>query len=123
MNKIYLEGLDFFSYHGCFKEEQQIGTHFLVDVELVGDFSKAELSDDLHHTVNYLTAYRLIKDEMAKPSKLIENVARRIVNQLFESFLQIEEINIKISKLNPPLGGKIKQVAYSISEKRMQINQ
>jgi dihydroneopterin aldolase len=118
MNKIFLEGLDFFSYHGCFKEEQQIGTHFIVDVEITGNFSQAEISDDLNNTVNYQTAYNLIKEEMAKPSKLIENVARRIVNKLFLSFPQMAEITLKISKLNPPLGGKIKNVAYSISEKR-----
>lgn len=123
MSKIYLEGLDFFSYHGCFKEEQLIGTQFCVDVELSGDFSKAERTDDLNNTVNYQIAYRLIKEEMCKPSKLIENVARRIVNKLFESFSQVEEIKLKISKLNPPLGGKIKQVAYSISQKRTEINQ
>lgn len=118
MSKILLEGLDFFSYHGCFKEEQQIGTHFLVDVELIGDFFNAEKSDNLQDTVNYQAAYCVIKNEMAKSSKLIENVARRIVDKLFLFSDQIEEINLKISKLNPPLGGKIANVAYCISEKR-----
>ncbi len=119
MSKILLEGLDFFSYHGCFKEEQQIGTHFIVDIELIGDFTKAEFSDDLIDTVNYQAAYLIIKEEMTKPSKLIENVARRIVEKLFISFSQIEEINLKISKLNPPLGGKIANVAYCLNDKRM----
>lgn len=118
MAKILLEGLEFFSYHGCFKEEQLIGTHFIVDVEIYGNFLNAENSDDLMQTVNYQKAYQIIKSEMSISSKLIEHVARRITNQLFNSFELIEQIKVKVSKINPPLGGKIANVSYIIEEKR-----
>lgn len=118
MNQILLEGLEFFSYHGCFKEEQLIGTHFNVDITLSGDFSNAEKSDDLIQTLNYQKAYQIIKREMNIPSKLIESVARRIVDALFNTFDSIDRIFIKVSKLNPPLGGKINSVSYIIEESR-----
>ena len=31
MSMIAIEGMEFYSYHGCFKEEKEIGTHFIVD--------------------------------------------------------------------------------------------
>ena len=42
MGIISLEGMDFFAYHGCFTEEQIIGTHFIVDLHLETDTSQAE---------------------------------------------------------------------------------
>ncbi len=118
MTKILLEGLEFFSYHGCFKEEQLIGTYFKIDVILSGDFSIAEKTDNLIHTVNYQKAYQIIKSEMSISSKLIEHVARRIIDRLFDAFHSIEMIHIKVSKINPPLGGKIESVGYIIEENR-----
>ncbi len=53
MSIISIEGMEFFAYHGCFKEEQLIGTKFNIDLFMKVDTSKAELSDSLSDTVNY----------------------------------------------------------------------
>lgn len=116
MAKIHLEGMEFFSYHGCFHEEQLIGTHFLVDMILSCDISGAETSDMLSETINYQDVYSIVRHEMEEKSNLIEHVARRITDAVKQAFPQIDSIEIKIAKLHPPLGGKVKQVAITLHD-------
>ena len=114
MSTISIEGMEFFAYHGCCKEEQVIGTKFRIDIFLKSDTSKAEVSDNLHETVNYQSVYKAINEEMKARSKLLENVGRRILNRILKEFPSIEYARIKIRKLNPPLGGKIDFVAVEL---------
>ncbi|MCP4553183.1 MAG: dihydroneopterin aldolase [Bacteroidetes bacterium] len=114
MSIISIEGMEFFAYHGCFKEEQVIGTKFLVDLFIETETKEAELTDDPTKTINYQEVYILVKNEMKQKSKLLEHVARRILNSLKLHFPQTRYAKIKISKLNPPLGGQIKNVSLTI---------
>jgi 7,8-dihydroneopterin aldolase/epimerase/oxygenase len=116
MGKILLESMEFFAYHGHFKEEQIIGTKFTVDLEMEFDTAKAENSDHLHDTVNYQKVYRLVKQEMEVNSHLLERVARRILDSVKQAFPQVKTVQVKISKLNPPLGGKVSQVSCILAE-------
>jgi len=116
MGKIMLEGMEFFAYHGCYKEEQLIGTKFIVDLEVEYNTASAEESDHLHDTLNYQEVYRIVKREMEIRSKLLENVARRILNSLKEAFPEAGKTTLKIAKVNPPLGGKVKQVSCVLSQ-------
>jgi len=79
---IKIEKMDFFAYHGCFTEESIIGTRFEVDLTVTVDTEQAEVSDDLHHTVNYMSLYNTVKKEMEIRSNLLENVAHRILNAI-----------------------------------------
>lgn len=115
MSTISIEGMEFFAYHGCFDEEQVIGTKFLVDLYLETQTQEAEFSDDLSKTINYQLVYLMVKDEMLQKSKLLEHVGRRILNRLQKEFPSIEAATLKISKLNPPLGGKIDNVSITLN--------
>jgi dihydroneopterin aldolase len=115
MALIKIEGMEFFAYHGCFTEESIIGTRFIVDIELSVDTSQAQSSDNLHHTVNYLSVYQTIKEQMEIRSNLLENVAHRIIDAVKHRFPLVTEANVKVSKLNPPLGGKIDRVSVTIN--------
>lgn len=106
--------MEFYAYHGCFREEQIIGTRFLVDLYLETETVKAENSDDLNDTVNYQEVYLLVKQEMEIKSKLLEHVGRRIIKSVMTQFPEIESAKIKISKMNPPLGGKMRSVSVSL---------
>src|SRR5210317_2294639 len=104
MSTISIEKMEFYAYHGCFKEEQIIGTRFLLDLYLETDTTEAEKTDKLEETVNYQEVYLLVKKEMEIKSKLLEHVGRRILDAVKESFPQAKSAEIKISKMNPPLG-------------------
>ena len=115
MSVISIEGMEFFAYHGCFKEEQVIGTKFRIDLFLDVDTSAAEKSDQLQDTVNYQSVFQLVKKEMETTSKLLEHVGRRILLSINEQFPTVEHARIKIRKLNPPLGGKMDFVSLELS--------
>ncbi len=114
MSMISIEQMEFYAYHGCFKEEQIIGTRFLVDLYLETDTLKAEKTDDLSETVNYQEVYLLVKKEMEIKSKLLEHVGRRILDAVKDKFPEVTSAKLKISKMNPPLGGKMKNVSLTL---------
>ncbi len=118
MSQITIEGMEFYAYHGCFKEEQIVGTWFNVDAILSGNFDKAAQTDNIEDTVNYLSVYRMIKSEMEIPTKLLETVVLRIIDRILASFPLVEKVELKLSKLNPPLGGKLKSVSVLMSKER-----
>lgn len=115
MGTISIEGMEFFAYHGHFKEEQIIGTRFTVDLFMETDTREAEETDTLAKTVNYQAVYGLVANEMAVKSHLLENVARRILDHLVREFPQIKASRIKISKMNPPVGGKVERVSIELN--------
>ncbi len=114
MSIISIEGMEFFAYHGCFAEEQIIGTKFSIDLFLEVDTAKAEISDELHDTVNYQSVFMLVKEEMKTKSKLLEHVGRRILDKVKARFPEVMRAKIKIRKLNPPLGGKMDFVSLEL---------
>lgn len=116
MGIIALEQMEFWAYHGCFEEEQVIGTRFMVDLELSVDTTKAEETDHLHDTVNYQAVYRVVKKEMETSSKLLEHLGRRILDAIHAKFPSVTHARIKIAKLNPPLGGKIGSVSVTLTD-------
>jgi 7,8-dihydroneopterin aldolase/epimerase/oxygenase len=116
MGLIEIEGMEFFAYHGCFKEEQVIGTRFMVDIAIEVDTIEAESTDDLKKTLNYQSVYKLIKAEMAIKSHLLEHVGRRIIGVIRDHHPEAGHIRVKVMKLNPALadGGKVKQVCVTL---------
>ncbi len=111
MNKdiVSLEGMEFYAFHGFYEEEREKGNDFVVDIHVTTDFAIASEHDDLEGTVNYEVIYAITKEEMAIPTKLLERVAQRILDRLFESFNEISTIEISVAKKNPPVGGAVKQ--------------
>ena len=116
MGLIQLEGMEFYAYHGCFKEERVAGNHFIIDLTIESDLYSAAQTDNLQDTLNYQEAYSLIEKEMEKKSYLLEHIANRILNALYENFTGIQKATVKVSKMNPPMGGKIKQVSVVLSK-------
>ncbi len=105
MGKISLEGLEFFAYHGFSQEEQKVGNRYGIDITIEVDFAKAAQQDKIDSTVDYHALYKVISKEMAEPTKLLENIAERIVTAVFHHFSQVSFIEISVSKFNPPIGG------------------
>ena len=104
---IELEGMEFKAYHGCLEREKVVGNDFVVDFRGEMDMSAAAESDDLRDAVNYAEIYEVIKEEMAKPSDLLEHVAGRIVKALEEKFPQFTSFSVRVSKKRPPVSGVV----------------
>ena len=96
-----------YAYHGVAPQENLIGNEYVIDLKLKVDISKAAQTDEVADTVNYAEVHNVIKTEMAIPSKLLEHAGGRIVQKLFETFPDIEEVELRLSKRNPPMGADI----------------
>ncbi|MBT3382069.1 MAG: dihydroneopterin aldolase [Prolixibacteraceae bacterium] len=116
MGLIEIKGMKFYAYHGHFKAERIVGSEFLVNVSLETNCKKAAISDDLNDALNYQAVYEIVKKEMDQKSHLLENVAKRILDALYANFSTIEKAKVKISKINPPMGGEIKKVSVTLSQ-------
>jgi dihydroneopterin aldolase len=116
MGLIEIEGMEFYSYHGHFKEEQIVGNKFLVNIKIKTNCDAAAETDNLSNALNYQIVYRLIQKEMEKKSFLLENIAKRILDSLYAEFSTIEHAEIKISKMNPPMGGQIEKVSITLEK-------
>ena len=101
---IDLTGLRFHAYHGVLEQERIVGNDYSIDVRVKYDVGRAMLSDDVNDTLDYATMYELIRQEMSVPSSLLERVAYRIGDRLFRHFPAIEQIDIRLTKINPPIG-------------------
>ena len=115
MGLIHIEGMEFYAFHGHFKEEQIVGNKFLIDVTLETDMEKPMESDNLKDAVNYQRAYEIVKQEMQKKSHLLEHIAGRILNALFTEMDGVKKATVKVSKLNPPVGGRVNSVSVVVS--------
>jgi len=116
MGLIQIENMEFYAFHGHYREEQIVGNKFLVDLTIDTDMSQPALSDNLKDAVNYQLAYRIVKEEMGKKSKLLENIAKRILDAIYDSFPGVRKVTVKISKMNPPMGGgRIEKVSLTLT--------
>lgn len=113
---VEVTGIKLYAFHGCLPEEAKIGGHYEVDVQIITDFSEAAQTDDLSKTVDYVDVNRIVKEEMAIRSKLIEHVGQRIVTRIKKELSNIESLRVKINKLTPPINGDVNKVAIIIED-------
>ena len=114
MGVIQIEGMEFYAWHGHFAEEQIVGNRFIVDLTLFTACSAAAKSDDLVDALDYQGAYTIVKEEMQIKSHLLEHVAGRILDRLYQTYDSIGKAKLKISKINPPMGGQIGRVSVTL---------
>ncbi len=111
MGLIHIENMEFYAFHGHYREEQIVGNRFIVDLTIETDMSVPSKSDNLRDAVNYQKAYQIVKEQMEKKSYLLENIAGRILDALYSEMQGIKKATVKVSKMNPPMGGKIGSVS------------
>jgi 7,8-dihydroneopterin aldolase/epimerase/oxygenase len=114
MGLIEVNGIRVFAYHGCLDEEGRIGAQYLVHISVRGDLHKAETSDKLADTIDYSRVTAIVKEQMAVRSKLIEHVARRIIDALKAEWDPAFEWRVRLIKERPPVHGDVDHVAYVI---------
>jgi dihydroneopterin aldolase len=118
MGIIKLKNIRTYSYHGCLIEEGKIGSDYSVDLDVKTDLRKSALSDNLEDTVDYVLLNRIVEEEMAIRSNLLEHVAHRIIKRIFDEVAAISRITLAVSKLNPPIGGDVEAVTIEMEEYR-----
>ena len=118
MDIILIEDIRCYAYHGCMEEEAVVGTNFSVDVEIKTDLSLSAKSDLLADTIDYVAVSKLVQEEMAVKSKLIEHVTQRILNRLMKDFPSVESSKVIVVKHAAPINGEVKRVCVTLEAKR-----
>jgi 7,8-dihydroneopterin aldolase/epimerase/oxygenase len=119
MDKIFVNQMDFYGYHGVFPEENTLGQRFRVDLMVLVDLKKAGEIDELEHSVNYGELFQVCKEIVeGKPYKLIEAVAEKIAETVLQQFTLVSEVTIKVIKPDPPIPGHYRSVAVEITRSR-----
>lgn len=118
MGVIKVNGIKLYAYHGCMAEEAKIGTNYIVDVTVHTDLRKAAETDNLSDTADYVTINRIVADQMAIRSKLIEVVCKRILDQLMDEMQMLTFASVTIAKMYPPINGNVESVSVSMETER-----
>lgn len=117
---ITLEDMKFYAYHGVMRQETEVGGEYVVSLRLYvneEDAHDALYADRLEATINYAEVYQVVSSEMQRPSQLLENVCARISQKLVRTFALLQEVEIKLTKVCPPIEGftgKGASVMYSL---------
>ncbi len=106
-DKIILQGMVFYGYHGVNPEERIQGQRFVVDLELSRDLSQAGRSDDLSATVNYSSVFKVAREVVeGEPCNLLEAVAERLADAVLARFAA-EAVKVRIRKPWAPIKGSV----------------
>lgn len=118
MGIIKVNNIKLYAYHGCLEEEAKIGSFYRVDVSVKANLKKSSKTDKLSDTVDYVHLNYIVKQEMAIRSKLLEEVAERILNRFFKEIRMIQKATVSVAKINPPIGGNVAEVVIILTKKR-----
>lgn len=118
-DKIRIEKIHTFGYHGVLPEEKERGQNFYVTLTLSLDLKPAGTSDDLTRTINYADVVaRVVAIVSAKPGfNLIEALAEKIAATLLTEFDLLQNIEVEIHKPEAPIPTPFGDVAVCISRK------
>ena len=118
MGIIALKNIRIYAYHGCLTEEAKIGSDYIVNLKVKTSLEKASETDDLNDTVDYVLLNKIVVEEMKIRSKLLEHVAKRILIRITKEVQNVKKTTIRVSKINPPIGGDVEKVTIKMKMKR-----
>ncbi|HMQ33694.1 MAG TPA: dihydroneopterin aldolase [Chloroflexaceae bacterium] len=98
-DRIILEDMIFFGYHGTRPEENTLGQRFVVDVALHLDLRAAGEADDLAATVDYSAVHARARAIVeGPPLRLTEAVAERIAAAVLAEHPAVEAVEVRVRK-------------------------
>lgn len=118
MDRIDVNGIKLYAYHGCMDEESRIGTDYEVNLSIWADLNVPAHSDKLSDTVDYVMLNRIVKEEMAIRAKLLEVVTQRICDRILNEEERVKKVEVSVSKLAPPINGDVERVSVVLRRKR-----
>ena len=110
-DRILLEGMQFYAYHGVNPEERVLGQRYVVDLSVDLDLRRAGETDRLEDTVSYSHIYRTVRAVMeGEPRNLLESAAEAIADRVLAEF-PVQAVSVTVKKPNPPVRGSSIEIA------------
>lgn len=118
-DKIYLNQLEFYGYHGLFPAEKELGQRFIVNVILYLDLSivgnSGRMEDSVHYGEVFETVQKIVEGDSLD---LIEQLTEIIASSLLTDFDLINALTVKVIKPDPPIKGHYESVAVEVYRER-----
>ena len=119
MDKIIVNNLHIFAYHGVNEEEKINGQNFYLDIICGVDLTAACLTDSLDDTVSYAKIIKTVKRVFpAQKDDLIERAARRTADAILDEFDKVQKVKITLRKPEAPINADFDYVAVEITVER-----
>ena len=110
-DRIILEGMRFYGFHGVNPEERVLGQEYLVDLTVEMDLGRAGRSDRLDDTISYARIYRAVREVMeGEPRNLLEAAAQSIADRVLAEF-PVDSVVVRVKKPHPPIRGSVLESA------------
>ncbi|WP_419952661.1 dihydroneopterin aldolase [Methylobacterium sp.] len=118
-DRILVERIAVFAYHGLLEEEARIGQRFYISLDCRIDLRPAGLSDDVAKTVSYADLTEIVvRIATTRRFALIEALAEAIAAEILERFEGVDSIVVRVDKPSAPVPAVIDGVAISILRNR-----
>lgn len=115
MDKIYIEDLELYAYHGVNIEEKNMGQRFTISLELSIDLRKAGKSDDLTQTVNYAELCKKVEKHFTDVKyDLIEKCAEELAQMILLNYDKVLKVKVMLKKPWAPIGNIVKYAAVEL---------
>jgi dihydroneopterin aldolase len=107
LDRIILQGMHFYGFHGANVEEQALGQTYVVDLAVEIDLSRPGETDQLKDTLSYTHLYRAVKEVVEGDSKnLLEGLAHSIACLILGRY-PVESVEVTVKKPRPPMRGAV----------------
>ncbi len=116
MDKIKIDNLEVYAYHGVFQEEKEKGQKFYINAVMETDLRKAGKSDDLTASTHYGEVVMLLHNKMTEKSyDLIERAAEVCAEAVLLQFPLIKSITLELRKPEAPIPLPFESVSVEIT--------
>lgn len=122
MEKIIIKGLKLFAYHGVNPEEKIDGQNFILDITAELDVKKAQMSDNVDHTVSYAKIIKTVTAVFTAESyNLIETAANKVGMAIMETYPKLRSVTVLLKKPEAPIKAEFDYVAVEETITREQM--
>jgi 7,8-dihydroneopterin aldolase/epimerase/oxygenase len=119
LDRISIQRIGVYAYHGVFEEEGRLGQRFYVSVECGLDLREAGRSDDLAHSVSYADITQLVQEiAVGQRFNIIEALGDAIAMALLRDFPVIEEVTVTVEKPGAAVAALLDTIAVTIHRAR-----
>ncbi len=119
MDKILINGLRLFAYHGVNPEEKEKGQPFEMDITLYLNLDCPCTSDNVEDTVSYAKVVKTVRSIfLAQKDDLLEHAAQRVADGILEAYTPVKQVKVLLKKPRAPIAADFAYVAVEIKRRR-----
>lgn len=114
-DRISIQRIGVFAYHGVYEEEGRLGQRFYVSIDAWLDLAPAGQEDNLEKSVSYADIAAQVQEiAVGQRYQIIEALAEAIAGELLRNFPRIEEISVTVEKPNAAVAAILDSIFVTI---------